>query len=289
MTSGSPAAGRSAARAAAASDPEPHLDDRTPRNASSWSRRHDLALFLVLAFLLSWLPWPLVALNPDSSPMVPFGPLLAAIVVAVLTEGRRGLGRLLGQLTRWRRGWRWYVAALLLPPVTSGLAAGLALALGGSGTIARPDWALAGATFASTLLLIGLFEEAGWRGYALPRLQQRMSGLAAALLLGGIWALWHLPELVSDPTGQRPPVQFVIIVVAQSVFLTWLYNSTDGSLPLVMLSHAGIDTVLRFVLPGFTGGSYQLLWWCQAGLWSAIAIFVVMLSGAALVRHRRAT
>jgi membrane protease YdiL (CAAX protease family) len=68
-----------------------------------------------------------------------------------------------------------------------------------------------------------------------------MSGLAAALLLGGIWALWHLPELVSEPSGQRPPIQFVVLVVAQSVFFTWLYNSTDGSLLLIILLHTSFD------------------------------------------------
>jgi membrane protease YdiL (CAAX protease family) len=64
------------------------------------------------------------------------------------------------------------------------------------------------ATFGSTVIIVGLFEEVGWRGYALPRLQQRMTNLRAALVLGGIWAIWHLPELVSDPPGNGPWCRF---------------------------------------------------------------------------------
>jgi hypothetical protein len=69
----------------------------------AWLRRHDLLLYFLLAFLLSWLPWPLVVLNPDSSPMVPFGPLVAALIAAAVRGGRHAVTGLLGQLTRWRR------------------------------------------------------------------------------------------------------------------------------------------------------------------------------------------
>lgn len=243
---------------------------------SVWACRRDLPLYFVLAFLLSWLPWPLVALNPDSSPMVPFGPLVAAVIAAGLTGGLRELGRLFAQLGRRPSSVRWYLVALVVPVLITGLAAGLTVALGGSpaGLPSRPDAGAVIATFVSTVVLVGLFEEVGWRGYALPRLQQKMTGLRAALLLGVIWALWHLPLLVSDPSRQRPVVQFVILVVAQSVVLSWIYNSTRASLLMVIISHATIDTVARFALPQFTGGDYQLIWWCQAALWTGFALLV---------------
>ena len=248
----------------------------TARRVSIWARRRDLPLYFVLAFLLSWWPWPLVAVNPDSSPMVPFGPLLAAVIAAALTGGLRELRQLFTRLGRWPSSPRWYLIALLIPVLITGLAAGLTVALGGTptGLPSRPDTGAVIATFVSTLVLVGLFEEVGWRGYALPRLQQKMAGLRAALLLGVIWALWHLPLLMSDPNRQRPVIPFVILVVAQSVVLSWLYNSTRASLPLVIVSHATIDTVARFVLPQFIGSDYQLIWWCQAALWTGLALLV---------------
>jgi membrane protease YdiL (CAAX protease family) len=248
------------------------------------AHRRALVVYFSLAFLLSWLTWPLVALNPNSSPLVPFGPLIAAVVAAALSGGIRELGQLLVQLGRWRVSPRWYLVAILVPLLITVLTAALTVALADPviELSPRPDWTQVAFAFASTLLLIGLFEEVGWRGYALPRLQRRMNGLQASLLLGAVWALWHLPELVSDPTGQRPPVQFVIFAIAQSVFLAWLYNSTAGSLPIVIISHAVTDTTARFALPAYAADTYQLVWWVQAGLWTMMAVLAVMISRSAL-------
>ena len=239
---------------------------------------HDRVLiFFVLAFALSWLPWPLVLLNPDSSPMVPFGPLLAAVVAAALSGGLRSVRGLLGQLGRWRAAPRWYLAALLLPLVLTWLAVELTVVAGGSPLAHRPlDWTLVITTFVSTVILVGLFEEVGWRGYALPALQQRWRGLRPALLIGVIWALWHLPLLISDPSRQRPVLQFVILVIAQSLFFSWLYSSTTAGLVLAVLGHAAVDTVGRFMLPQFTGSSYQLVWWIQTALWVVLAMVAAL-------------
>jgi uncharacterized membrane protein len=63
--------------------------DRTRLGARDWAARHELLLYFVLAYLISWALWPLVILNPTSSPLVPFGPLIAAVVVALWAGGRR--------------------------------------------------------------------------------------------------------------------------------------------------------------------------------------------------------
>jgi uncharacterized protein len=258
--------------------PDPVTNRPEPGN---WAARHDLVLYFTLAYLLSWILWPLVILNPTSSPLVPFGPLIAAVIVSLLAGGRKELWALLRQLTRWRVHPIWYLIALLGPFVMAGLAAALAVATGSSmrRTGAYTDVGAIGYTFLSIIIIVGLFEEVGWRGFALPRLQRRLDAIWAALILGVLWALWHLPELISDPTGQRPPLQFVVWALALSVILSWLYNSTNGSLPIVIICHAAIDTAGRYMLSEFSKQGYQIVWWIMVGLYVVIAVIVVVVAG----------
>lgn len=272
---------------------------RVWRNRRAWSARQRLALFFGLAFVISWWVWPLTLLNPDSSPMVPFGPALAAAVVAYLSGGKEGLLRLVRQLARWRVPVRWYVAALALPCLMVLAAAALTVAGGAPAPDLGPNpgWFMLIGTFASTLVIVGLFEELGWRGYALPLMQRNHTALAAALLLGVVWALWHLPELVSDPTGQRPPVPFLLMVIAQSVLLAWIYNSTSsaqsadrpgpeghwsagaGSVPLCMLFHASFNTSGALLFPALAGPHYLMLWWTLALLHVLAALVAIAYAG----------
>jgi membrane protease YdiL (CAAX protease family) len=256
-------------------------DTDTSRVTGNWVARHDLLLYFILAYVLSWAIWPLVIINPESSPLVPFGPLLAAVIVALGAGGWRELRALVGQLLRWRVHPIWYVMALLGPFVLAAGAAALTVATGAPAPNIRAytDWLGIGAALLSTIIIVGLFEEVGWRGFALPRLQRRLDALWAALVVGVIWAAWHLPELISDP-GQRPPLQFFVWILAQSVILAWLYNSTNGSLPIVIICHGAVNTAGRFMLPEFSGGSYQVVWWFMVGLYVVVAVIVTLLGGA---------
>ena len=99
--------------------------------------------------------------------------------------------------------------------------------------------------FFSYILLAGggVDEELGWRGYALPRLQQRHGALIASVILGLVWAGWHIPAWFTPGSGQDAisfPV-FVVSVTAAAIIFTWLYNSTGGSLPVVILAHTVFD------------------------------------------------
>lgn len=270
--------------------PEPPADA-----AGTWPVRRRLTLFFILAFLISWLIWPLTLLNPESSPMAPFGPAVAAVLVAVFSEGKEGLLRLLRRLGRWRMPWRWYLVAFGLPCVLVAAAAVLTVAGGAPAPDLGPNpgWFMLAGTFAATLVMVGLFEELGWRGYALPLLQRNLTALAAALLLGVVWALWHIPELASDPTQQRPPVPFLLMIVAQSVLLAWIYNSTaipasrrdadgqstSGSVPLCMVFHAMFTTAGALVFPAFAGPHYLALWWTLALLHVLAALALITYAG----------
>ena len=212
---------------------------------------------------------------------MPFGPLVAAVIVSLLAGGLRELRALLGQLTRWRVHPLWYGIALAGPFLISLTAGVLTVATGAP----RPTpvdtttlWRSSSHCSAPWSLLVCSKRSVGADSH-LPRLQPRLPALWAALVLGGIWALWHLPVLISDPTGQRPPVPFVVGILAQSVILAWLYNSTNASLPIVIIFHAAINTAARFTLPGFTGGDYLIAWWAQTALYVLIAGVVTLLGG----------
>ncbi|PNI10243.1 hypothetical protein CXX84_01855 [Arthrobacter sp. AFG7.2] len=248
----------------------------------SWAARHDIVLYLVLAYLISWSIWPLVLLNPQSSPLVPFGPGLAAVVVVLLAGGRRALSGLLRQLGRWRVNPAWYVVAVGVPLLIPGLALCAAVATGAP----VPRWdpsdlfQIAG-SIAVTIVVVGLFEELGWRGFLLPRLQADRSALGAALTVGLAWLPWHLPEVISDP-GQRPLTPFAVYIFAQSVLLAWLYNSTQASLPIVILFHAAFNSFTHFFLADLQGQPlpYLVAWWVLAGLAALFALGVVLRAGS---------
>jgi membrane protease YdiL (CAAX protease family) len=246
----------------------------------NWLRRYDLIVFLVLAFVLAWWLWPFVLANPESTPMLPWSPIIAAIVVLALTRGWAGVRDLLASIVRWRVGLGWYAVALLLPVAILLVALYLNALLFGGTTPTAADFAELYAlplVFLSTTLINGPFtEEPGWRGFLLPRLQSSYTPLIASLIVGVIWASWHLPLLISDPTGQRPPLQFFVFVVAQSVVLAWVYNGTRGSVLLVILMHGSANTIARLLAPALMGSAaYGLFWWLLAALWWVVALAAI--------------
>ena len=143
-------------------------------------------------------------------------------------------------------------------------------------------YVMLGAILISTWVQAG--EEIGWRGYALPRLSQQFGLAPASIILGIIWALWHLPLFFvprADTFGQSFPL-YVLQVTAVSVALAWLYWRTEGSLLLVMLLHAAINNtkdIVPSVVPGatdtFTLSSSRVAWLTVLLLWIAAAYFMV--------------
>lgn len=229
----------------------------------AWARRNSLAVFFGLAALLSWLPaLPLIASAQgwtESRPplslhyLTAYGPMLAAVLVAAFLEGGPSLQELLGRITRWRVGIGWLLVAIFSMFGLFALSALIARATGSSwpdlrglGQVNYLPY-LGAATWVLWLLNSGLGEEAGWRGFALPRLQRGRSALAAALILGLIWSLWHIPfffyldDYMKMGLGMYP--LFALGVISGSVIFTWLFNSTGGSALMAILMHASLNTV----------------------------------------------
>lgn len=253
-------------------------------------RRHPLIAFFVLAYAFSWWPWPLYAFGLSPSPIVGFGPFFAAVVVLALTGGKAGVMILLRRMVRWRVAPLWYAAALLLPVAIALGATGLNVLLG-----ARPPssaelgaWPSLIPTYFLLLLIPGIggaWEEPGWRGYALPKLQVGRSALVASLILGVVWAFWHLPLMVATVI----PWSDIAYVSVQSVVYAWLFNNTEGSVLLVMLFHTMNNVISGgYFHAMFSGADWVRMGWLLVALWFAVAVIVVVVNGPEHLSRKRA-
>ncbi|HET9562290.1 MAG TPA: type II CAAX endopeptidase family protein [Propionibacteriaceae bacterium] len=195
--------------------------------------RHPLIWYFALAYAISWPMWLLSHLAGGPLGIVfivigGFGPMLAAAIIISRTGG--SLSEWLHSMLRWRVSVGYYAYALGLPVL---LAVMLNLTLAALGK--QPDVSLVVEripAYLQTLLLTAVIfggqEEPGWRGFALPRLQQRHAPLIATLILGLGWGIWHVP--LYGPAG------FVVPLVL-AFYYTWLYNKTKSVL-LCILLHA---------------------------------------------------
>jgi membrane protease YdiL (CAAX protease family) len=244
-------------------------------------RRYPLITFFVLAYVLSWWPWILYALDLLPQPIVGFGPFLAAIVVLAITRGKTGVVGLLRRMVRWRVGLRWYAVALLLPVAISLAAAVFNVLLGAQApsSVELGGWMGLFSTFFLLLLVPGIggaWEEPGWRGYALPRLQVGRSALFASLILWIGIVVWHLPLFMVGEIHWSD----VVFMLGFVIVFNWVFNNADGSVLILMLMHAMNNTISgSFFSPMFSGVDSVRQAWLYAALWCAVAIVVVVVYG----------
>ena len=243
--------------------------------------RNDLAYFFVLAFLFSWYPWIIALVRGTASGPNPLGPLIAALIVTGLADGRSGMRTLLGRMVRARIGFSSYAIIFGLPILLCGAAMAIMAVFGQP--IALPTAAAARELperFIFILLFIGLGEEPGWRGFALPRLQKRHSPLVASLILAPIWALWHLPLMGNEFPPAIIPA-FLISLLGGTLIQTWLFNRSKGSVFGQMLFHATVNTVgAGLLFPLMKGSTLVSFWYVYALLWLAAAGLVTVLNAA---------
>ena len=182
------------------------------------------------------------------------GPIGAAVTIAALVDGRRGVRALISSLGAWRGRLRWVAVAVLGPALVLVLAVMLAAQIEGTPVswdgvgVSREFPALSAiGFFAYNVITFGIGEETGWRGFALPRLQIRHSALVATALLTLGWAAWHIPLFLYRPgytsMGLGGTVGWLASLFTGAVLLTWLFNASRGSLLVVSLFHAAIDIV----------------------------------------------
>jgi len=269
---------------------------RSTASIGSALNRYQIVAFFVLAFALSWAVWGTMLAQqqgllsfhiPQSLAFWAVG--LAAVAMAALTGGTVGVRDLVRRMLRWRVGARWYATALLLPGAICVLVTGLHVALGGTaafGVTLSLDAALAYLAYGVGFFL--LTEETAWRGFALPRLQAGRSALSASLILGLLWGLWHAPlfGIAGSAQASMPFGGFLLLIVAQSIMTTWLYNNTGGSVLLAALFHAATDATYAYTGTVLVGDA-RLFWLSVAVSWVVALTLVVVAGPARLSRRQR--
>ncbi|HEY4868173.1 MAG TPA: type II CAAX endopeptidase family protein [Candidatus Dormibacteraeota bacterium] len=219
-------------------------------------RRHPLISFFVIAIAFTW-TYDLLFLVAFPVPDVPgrstprdFGPSVAALVVTAVISGKPGLRRFFQRFRVWRVNPIWYLFIFVGVPLI--YTAGVVVMPGAlaSFRIPSPTGLLVLPVLYLYIVVLGgpLFEEPGWRGFALPRLQSRWAPLAAAVILGVLWAAWHATEYL-EPEFARAngglsvsgAGVFLLAAVCFSIIIAWVFNHTGGSILIAILLHGMIN------------------------------------------------
>ena len=271
-------------------------------------KRHSVTAYFVLAFAISW-GCVIAVLGPggvlDTTvdekqierllPLVilalAIGPTVAGVLLTGLVDGRAGLRELLSRSLRWRVGARWYAVALLTAPLS--VAAPL-LVLQLISPEFRPG-IFTTSDMGSVLmfgivsgLAVGILEELGWTGFAVPRMRLIYGVFATGLIVGMLWGLWHLPVNywgVSSTTGGLPvavvlPVFLVSFLPPYRILMVWVYDRTDSVL-LTILMHASLIAFWTAFTPVGIAGAPLVIWYLAWAvlLWVVVAAVAIANSG----------
>lgn len=276
------------------------------RGVAELARRRPIWAYVLLAYGLTWVftipfvyVWRVVldrVLEPWLAifALAPFGPTFAALLMAWWSAGAGEVRRLLRRLRLWRCGPGPWLAALFLPIVVVALA--VAAAGAAPEVFRRPPSSEGLARIPMILLLALPFgplpEELGWRGWLLPRLQDRLGPPAASLAVGAVWTFWHLPMFWFPGTaipsflelGAPAVLLFLAQLIAEAMVLTALFNASGGSVLLAIVYHLTFNTAETILFRVFEEPAAAQL--VPVYLWTVGLSWVVGLSALWLTRGR---
>jgi membrane protease YdiL (CAAX protease family) len=268
-------------------------------NQETIIRRYPVVTYFAQTFLISWTGALAVAAPhlirheplPQMTgilmfPVMLLGPSLAGIVLTRIVDGKSGLRVLFSQMFRAWVPPRWYMALLLPPALVLTVLLFLERFVS---PVYAPNHFLMGILFG---IPAGFLEEIGWMGYAFPKMRSESNGLAPSILLGLLWALWHLP--VVNYLGTATPhgaywlpffLAFGFAMSAMRVLIAWIYTNTKSVL-LAQLMHVSSTGSLVLFSAARVTAAQEAMWYALYGtaLWIAVGI-VVKTFGRRLGRH----
>ena len=252
---------------------------------TSWLQKNSLLGYFILAYAISWtigIPLALIAQGKVDWQIPYFvhyfyayGPMLAAFIMTGLTKGKAGIADIFRRLFKWQMSLGWWVfsisplVAYFVIVLVLRIIQGVWVDLNLLGEVNFLPNLGVGALFL-WIFTYGIGEEIGWRGYALPRLQEKMSALNATLVLGVLWALWHLPIFfyLFEPAIA---IGWFFGLMSGAIMFTWLYNSTDGSLLAVALWHGAFNFITASAAGEGLGAAIMST---LVMIWAVVLIFI---------------
>lgn len=270
-----------------------------PSNHEAIIRRYPVVTYFALTFLISWIGALAVAAPhlvrhqhlPQMTgilmfPVMLLGPSFAGIVLTRIVDGKSGLQVLFSQMFRAWVPPRWYTPLLLPPALVLTVLLFLERFVS---PVYAPNRFFMGILFG---IPAGFLEEIGWMGYAFPKMRPESNGLAPSILLGLLWALWHLP--VINYLGTATPhgaywlpffLAFSLAMTAMRVLIAWIYTNTKSVL-LAQLMHVSSTGSLVLFSAARVTAAQEAMWYALYGtvLWIAVGI-VVKTFGRRLRRH----
>jgi membrane protease YdiL (CAAX protease family) len=263
--------------------------------------KHPVLTFFLLAYAITWSVWSPISYGYtqgtiELTPAIiaiyilgSFGPLLSAAFVTCLTG--RSLRAWFSQALKWRVPIKWWLAAFFIPILLYALMAGIHMLLGGKFNLAEVAALISlPGGFLTVFLWGGGNEELGWRGLALPRLQERYNPLVSSLIVGVVWTLWHAPPGIIELGFVAWAVDlpfYMVTVTGISVVATWLYNKTGGSVLLTMIFHASVNASQS--LYPIEGMFTRAGDWARLSAWLLLVVLLIFTPRAGFFYHQRET
>ena len=249
-----------------------------------------LISFFVMSILFSWIAVSPLLLNP-TLPVEPFmilgalaGPTLSAVIVIATTEGKAGFAAFFKRYSQWKAGIVWWLIVLFGILLSLNIVASMILGASIWTEFFR-NLGLILPTYLITLIvgvILGpLWEEPGWRGFALPRLQEQYGPLIGSIILGVIWAVWHAPGYLGGWMLSTVPA-LLVYSIGFSILATLVYNNTRGSILLMILLHsssnAAISVGARVLPTELSPAVHAFVYsgWIPAIMGAAIAILILI-------------
>ncbi len=213
--------------------------------------KRQLIIFFVLTYALSWILF-FIGHKTQLLPLILLGiwtPSLTSIALTACFFGKKGISQLLGRFKRINIKWYWWVLLLLLPASIHFTGRSIwQLFYDGEINPSILNLSYWIGSIIPSILIAGLGEELGWRGFALPRLQRNLSPIQASFILAVAHLLWHLPTYWLGQGMHNVPFIYVLAFVLPWTFIfNWLYNKSGGSLIFAVGFHAISNASLNIV------------------------------------------